>query len=136
MATLSNPTLEIDRLTGETYRVTAKVNVQFTPTELYWMNPSRGRAVVPVELKSNLWGDDDVDLILGQDDNLFSFPTRKITRSATYTFSAVVAGSVLDEDPGFFTPDEIYNKFSLVSGNPTKIPNGARNSPIIRREFG
>jgi hypothetical protein len=136
MATLSNPTLEIDALTGETYRVTAKVNVQFTPTELYWMNPSRGRGVVSVELKSNLWGYDGGDFLLGGDDNLFSFPTRKMTKSATYTFSAVVARSVLNEDSFLFNPDEIYNKFSLVSNNTTKVPYRARNSPIIEGDFG
>jgi len=139
MATLSNRTLTIDPITGTTnYRVTAKVRVEFTPTELYWMNPNREGDGVPVKLKSTLWGQDvGEDALLGGNDILFLFPDRKITRSATYTFSTVVSGSVLNEDVGKLPQqDEIYNRFSLVSKDPDKIPNSLRNSPVIKGYYG
>jgi hypothetical protein len=142
MPTLSNPTLKIDPLTGTTYRVTAKVTVQFTPWELSLMAPIGPGlpAAVSVKLKSNLWGYDGDELDLGGDDNLFSFRARNITRSATYTFSTTVSSRLLNEDSSLRSQDEIYNKFSLVSES--NIPTGpgisdrSRNSPIIRAFYG
>jgi hypothetical protein len=137
MATLSNPTLQIDPLTGTTYRVTAKVTVQFTPWELSLINPGSGRAGLPVKLKSNLWGYDGDDRDReGADDSLLLFPTRNITRSGTYTFSKDVSGRILNEDIGLRSQDEIYNAFSLVSESPTLISNKTRNSPIVRAFYG
>lgn len=137
MATLSNPTLKIDPLTGTTYRVTAKVTVQFTPWELSLIDPRE--AIVDVQLKSTLWGYDGGELNLGGDDKLFSFPIRNITKSATYTFSAEVSSSVLNEDSRVGSQDEIYNKFILVSQSPPTVPSvpyRARNSPIIKAFYG
>jgi hypothetical protein len=137
MATLSNPTLKIDPLTGTTYRVTAKVTVQFTPQELSWINPGSGRPGLGVKLKSTLLGDDSDDRDReGGDDTLLLFPTANITRSATYTFSKVVSGRILNEDIGLRNQDEIYNAFSLVSESPGLISNKTRNSPIIRAFYG
>ena len=137
MATLSNPTLEIDILTGTTnYVVTAKVRVDFTPEELSLINPTSGRPALPVQLKSRLWGSDIGEPTLGGNDLLLTFPTRNITRSATYTFSRTVSGTVLNEDVGRVPQrDEIYNQFSLVSAVPGFIDR-SRNSPIIRGYYG
>ena len=136
MATLSRPTLKIDVLTGErSHRVTATVNVQLTRAEEALINPGGGRPGIPVNLKSNLWGDDGG--LTGADDNLFLFPLQRITRSGTYTFTANVSRSVLNEDSGLFNDDEIYNRFSLVSGSSIFPINAiAINSPTIKGQFG
>jgi len=137
MATLSRPTLKIDVLTGTpNHRVTATVNVQLTKEEDALINPGRGKTGIPVNLKSNLWGDDGG--LNGADDNLFLFPLQKITRSGTYTFTANVPRKVLNEDSSFWNnDDEIYSRFSLVSGsNLFPITAIAINSPVIKGQFG
>ena len=138
MATLSNPTLTIDPLTGSTHRVTATVRVQFTPEELSDINrPPVERPGVSVVLKSNLWGSDlNERRDEGEDDLLLSFPNRNITRSAVYTFSTVVSTGLLNEDSRFRDLDEIFNKFSLVSSSPSEIPDRNRNTPIITGYYG
>ena len=140
MATLSNPTLKIDLLTGTTYRVTAKVRVDFTPQELSWINPGSGRSGLSVKLKSDLWGSDIGEPALGDNDHLLTFPSRKITQSATYTFSKEVSGTVLNEDIAAARTipqqDEIYNTFKLESAIPDLIKDRSRNSPIIKGYYG
>ena len=135
MATLSNPTLKIDPLTGTSYRVTAKVTVQFTPQELSLINPTSGRPLVNVKLESKLWGSDFGEPRLGGDDQLLTFPTANITRSATYTFSKVVSGTSLNEDSYLGDRDEIYNQFKLTSQIPGFISK-TRNSPIVTGFYG
>ena len=72
----------------------------------------------------------------GKDDLLFSFTTQSITAPGTYTFEATVPRNVLNEDISFFgsgnTRDEVYNKFSRVSGsNLFPLNNIATDSPLI-----
>jgi hypothetical protein len=138
MPTLSNPTLDIDILTGTTnYLVTAKVRVDFTSRELSRINPPSGEPGISVQLRSQLWGSDRGEPTLGDNDQLLTFPTRNITRSQTYIFSRVVSGTVLNEDIGRLPErDEIYNTFRLVSAAPELISNRLRNSPIIRGYYG
>jgi hypothetical protein len=137
MANLSNSSLRIDPLTGTTYRVTAKVTVQFTTREQSMINSGVARAALPIQLKSNLWGYDGNDRGReGSDDSLLLFPTQNITRSGTYTFSTTVSSRILNEDIGLRDQDEIYNAFTLVSRDPTFIPSRTLNSPIVRGFYG
>jgi hypothetical protein len=152
MATLSNPTFQIDILTGmpNDYRVRGTVNVELTPFEMSLINMG-----LPLQLQSNLWEDDEssearngndppiggfgyIGKITGgedgKDDLLFSFTTQNITAPGTYTFEATVPRNVLNEDASFWAGnnrDEVYNKFSLVSGSNLFPLNIATNSPLI-----
>jgi hypothetical protein len=133
MANLSNPTFQIDILTGmpNDYRVTGSVKVELSPFETFLVN-----AGLPLKLQSTLWGDDGG--FNGADDNLFSFSTQNITAPGTYTFSAIVRRGVLNEDDSLFDKrDEVYNRFSLVSGsNLFPINVSPINSPTITGTFG
>lgn len=125
MATLSNPNLRIDALTGIPYqsRVTATVNVELTPLDMELINSG-----FPVHLYSSVWGDDsklDADNFYG-DDFLFSFTPstpQSITASGTYSFSKIVPNATLNEDnfsrdniiDRIKNIDEIYNRFTMTS---------------------
>lgn len=131
MATLSNPTFEIDILTGlpNDYQVRGTVNVELTPFETFLVN-----AGLPLNLQSNLWGDDGG--LNGRDDHLFSFTTQSITAPGTYSFSAIVPRGVLNEDSSFFdNRDEVYNRFSMISGSNLFPLDVATNSPTITGRF-
>lgn len=131
MVNLSGASLQIDILTGmpDHYRVTATVNVEFTPFEAFLVN-----AGLPLQMYSNLWGEDSGS---NRDDDLFSFPTQSITTPGTHTFSATVHRGVLDEDHSrFFNErDEVYNRFHLVSGTNLFPLSIAVNSPTIWGSF-
>jgi len=141
MASLSNPTFEIDILTGmpNDYRVRGTVNVELSPFEMFLVNSG-----LPLQLQSNLWGNDsafyDGDASK-PDHQLFSFTSQNITAPGSYTFDAIVPRGVLDEDRLriFFTNiplrDEVYNKFSLVSGTNLFPLNISTNSPTITGLF-
>lgn len=157
MATLSSPTFQIDILTGmpNDYRVRGTVNVELTPFDMSLINMG-----LPLQLQSNLWGDDESSEARsgndppiggwgyissmtggedGKDDLLFSFTTQSITAPGTYTFEATVPRKVLNEDASLWAGnnrDEVYNKFSLVSGSNLFPLNIATNSPLIVGLFG
>jgi hypothetical protein len=131
MATLSNPNFQVDILTGmpNSYRVTGTVNVQLSQ-----FDRNQIRDGLRLELQSKLWGDDGG--LAGADDLLYSFPSRNITAPGTYTFSAIVPRSVLNEDSSIFdNRDEIYNRFSLVSRTNLNPLNISINSRTITGQF-
>ena len=132
MATLSNPTFEVDFLTGmpSDARVIATVTVELTPFETFLVN-----AGLPLELQSSLWGEDDGNFD-GGDDYLFSFPSQTITGAGTYTFNATVFRGVLNEDSSRFdNSDEVYNSFNLVSQTNLFPVSISANSPTIPGYF-
>jgi hypothetical protein len=131
MASLSNPTFEIDILTGmpNDYQVKGTVNVEFTPFETFLIN-----AGLPLQLQSQLWGNDGGNG--ADDDYLFSFTPQNITAPGTYSFSAIVSRGVLDEDNSLFdNRDEVYNRFNLVSGTNLFPVNIVTRSPEISGYF-
>lgn len=132
MASLSNPTLEIDLLTGTpgTANVIATVNVELSQFDTFLIFGGLG-----LQLGSELRGEDGG--LNGGDDGLFSFPTQNITNGGTYTFEATVSLGTLNEDRGLFnTGDEIYNNFTLVSTSEIFPLNTSLSSPIIEGSFG
>ena len=131
MANLSNPTFQIDILTGmpNDYLVRGIVNVELTPFETFLVN-----AGLPLYLESNIWGEDAG--LNGTDDHLFLFPTQTITAPGTHTFEAIIPRGVLNEDSSIFdNTDEVYNRFSMVSGTNLFPLNVAINSPEIVGRF-
>jgi hypothetical protein len=111
------------------YQVSGTVNVELTPFETFLVN-----AGLPLQLQSNLWGDDGG--FNGADDFLFSFTTQNITAPGTYAFNAIIPRGVLNEDSSIFdNTDEVYNRFSLVSGTNLFPLNVAMNSPTITGRF-
>jgi hypothetical protein len=139
MASLSNPTFQIDILTGmpNDYRVSGTVNVELSPFEMFLVNSG-----LPLQLQSNLWGNDSAFYdgnSSSSDDQLFSFTSQSITAPGTYTFDAIVPRGVLNEDRLLLNwgnlPDEVYNKFSLVSGTNLFPLNISTNSPTITGLF-
>jgi hypothetical protein len=133
MASLSNPHFQIDILTGmpNDYVVTGTVNVELSQFEMFLVN-----AGLPLELESNLWGDDGG--LNGADDHLVSFTAQKITGPGTYSFSTTVPIGKLNEDHSWFDQtDEIYNRFSMVSKSELfPITVQPINSPTITGDFG
>jgi hypothetical protein len=115
MATLSNPTFQIDRLTGLPFLnqyllISGSVNVELSLSDFYLINNLK----TPLQLQSTLWGDDGG---LNEDDLLFSFPSRRITASGTYSFSKLLPSRVLNEDSSWFdNTDEVYNRFTIPNG--------------------
>jgi hypothetical protein len=131
MATLSNPRFEVDVLTGmpNDYRVIATVNVELTQFETFLVN-----AGLPLELQSNIFADDGPS---SRDDLLFPFTTQNITAPGTYSFSAIIPRGLLNEDDTAFNRvDEVYSKFSLISGTNLFPVNIETDSPIITGQFG
>jgi hypothetical protein len=133
MASLSNPHFQVDILTGmpNDYVVTGTVNVELTPFEMFLVN-----AGLPLQLQSDLWGDDGG--FNGADDHLFSFTAQNISAPGTYSFSAIVPIGELNEDHSWFDQtDEVYNRFSMVSGSELfRISVQPINSPTITQDFG
>jgi hypothetical protein len=133
MATLSNPTFQVDILTGmpNDYRVRGTVNLELTQFETFLIN-----AGLPLRLESNIWSEDAGE-IERTDDLLFSFSSQSITAPGTYQFEAIIPRGILNEDSSLFdNSDEIYNRFSLVSGtNLFQINVAPINSPIITGRF-
>jgi hypothetical protein len=130
MANLSNPTLQIDILTGQsTVQVTGTVYVELSPFETYLVS-----AGLPLQLESKLWGNDGGG---GEDDLLYSLSTLNITGPGTYTISANLPKTVLNEDNSWSDKrDEVYSVFNLVSGTnlfPINVPSS--RSPDIQGYF-
>ena len=125
MATLSNPTFQVDALTGMPYHylVSGTITVGLTPFEISLIQMG-----FPVQLQSNIWADDTSPLALtdghspsdygNSDDLLFSYPSLNISAPGNYTVNAIVPRWLLDED-NFWAGerDEGYNRFSLVGGS-------------------
>ncbi|BAZ30441.1 hypothetical protein NIES4074_29010 [Cylindrospermum sp. NIES-4074] len=106
MATLSNPALSIKLIAGSSNaNVVATVNVALSPLEIFLLGNG-----LSLQLKSKLVGDDDG--FTGKDDDLFFFPTQKVTNGGTFTFQATVSRGTLDEDYG---NDEVFANFTLQS---------------------
>jgi hypothetical protein len=125
MATLSNPTFQVDALTGmpHHYLVSGTVTVGLTPFEISLIQMG-----FPVQLQSNIWADDTSPLALtdghspsdygNSDDLLFSYPIQNISAPGNYTVNAIVPRWLLDEDNSWAGErDEGYNSFSLVGGS-------------------
>jgi hypothetical protein len=130
MATLSNPTFQVDILTGSpNVKVTGTVNVVLDQFETFLVNSG-----LPLRLESQLWGEDGG--FNGADDLLFSFSSQNITKAGSYTFSATIPKGVLNEDNSLFDRrDEVYNKFRMVSGSNLFPLNVTANSPTIYGYF-
>lgn len=108
---LSNPEFRIliDTTRPNEYKVEGRVTVEISQDELQIF------AIFPMRLQSTLWGEDSG---WNEDDNLFSFTAPRITAPGIYNFSAFVHRGTLNEDNTIFDKrDEVYNKFSIVSGN-------------------
>jgi len=145
MATLSNPTFQVDVLTGMPYdyHVSGTVNVELSPFEIFLIQMG-----LPLQLQSNIWADDTSPVALAEgpspsdygnsDDFLFSYTTQNITAPGTYAFNAIVPRWRLDEDNSWAGErDEAYNRFSLVSGsNLFPINNIVINSPTVTGVVG
>jgi hypothetical protein len=132
MATLSNPTFEIDLLTGmpDMATVIATVNVELEPLDTFLIAGGLG-----LELRSELRGEDGG--LNGTDENLYYFPSQNITSGGTYTFEATVSLGTLNEDRGLFNGgDEVYNSFNLVSTSNIFPLNTQLSSPVIEGSFG
>jgi len=120
--------------------------------DLFGRRQSQARVTVSIEIQLNIFNTNRSDLVLksrvlgidgnifnGYHDRLITFPDQIITKGGTYTFSAVVPRSVLNEDHSWFNrDDEIAARFSLLSP-PTDIPpylvDRTASSPIIRGYF-
>jgi hypothetical protein len=143
MATLSNPTFQVDALTGmpNHYLVSGTVTVGLTPFEVSLIQMG-----FPLQLQTDIWADDTSPLALTEgpsksdyirnyDDLLFLYPTQNISAPGTYTVNAIVRREYLDEDNYWAGErDEAYNKFSLVTGNPSNLFPSNRieiNSPPV-----
>lgn len=131
MATLSNPTLSIDLLTGSDPNVTATVDVAFTQLETGLISLGLN---LNFQLAAKLRGEDGG--LNGRDNDLFLFPTQNITIGGTYTFQSIVSYGTLDEDNGLFNErDEIYANFNLFSTEQIFSQNVSLSSPIIEGNF-
>jgi len=130
MATLSNPTFQVDILTGSpNVKVTGTVNVVLDQFETFLVN-----AGLSLKLESELWGNDGG--FNGADDYLFTLPSQNITKPGTYTFTATIAKGILNEDDSLFDKkDEVYNKFRMVSGTNLFPVNVVAKSPDIQGYF-
>jgi hypothetical protein len=132
MATLSNPSIEIDPITGVKYRVTVTVNVELAPFDMALINAGK-----TLTLKSSVWGEDD--WFTGGDDFLFSFTSQNITGSGFYSFSEIVPYTTIDEDNSFLNySDEIYGTISLTTNIQlpfpfrNSFPLGSIDTPVIQ----
>ena len=133
MATLSDPTFEIDLLTGMPgmANVSATVTVGLEPVETFLTSVG-----LSFQLSSEIRGEDGG--LNGTDENLFYFPSQNITSGGTYTFEATVTLGTLNEDRGLFNEgDEVYNRFGLESRGSTLFSsfNTQLSSPIIEGRF-
>jgi hypothetical protein len=140
MATLSNPTFQVDALTGmpHHYLVSGTVTIGLDPFEISLIQMG-----YPVQLHSNIWADDTSPLALADgpspsdygnsDDLLFSYPIQNISAPGNYTVNAIVPRSLLNEDNSWAGErDEGYNRFSLVGGsNLFQLNSIAINSPLV-----
>jgi len=145
MATLSNPTFQVDVLTGMPYdyHVSGTVNVELSPFEIFLIQMGH-----PLKLQSNIWADDTSPVALAEgpspsdygnsDDFLFSYTTQDITAPGTYAFNAIVPRWRLNEDNSWAGErDEAYNRFSLVSiSNLMPMYNIEINSPTVTGVVG
>jgi len=129
MATLSNPTFQVDILTGETtVKVTGTVNVALSPFETSLVSLG-----LPLTLQAQLWGNDGG---AGKDDLLYSLSSQSITAPGTYTFSATLPKSVLNEDNSWHDKrDEVYSLFRMTSGTNLFPLNVSSRSPDIQGYF-
>lgn len=127
MATLSNPTLQIDILTNPGMAtVTTTVNVQVYPDD--WLIPGFGSP--SVTLRTKIMGEDGY-----WDQNLLSFSDRQVTRSGLYTFSTTVPSSWLNED--IMDGDEIYTNFKVINHvNPLSRYHPQELNVYVAGEFG
>jgi hypothetical protein len=140
MATLSNPTFQVDALTGmpSHYLVSGTVTIGLDPFEISLIQMG-----YPVQLHSNIWADDTSPLALADgpspsdygnsDDLLFSYTIQNISAPGNYTVNAIVPRSLLNEDNSWAGErDEGYNRFSLVGGsNLFQLNSIAINSPLV-----
>lgn len=108
---LSNPEFRIliDTTRPNEYKVEGKVTVEISEEDMEIFS------IFTMRLQSTLWGEDSGP---NKEDELFSFPATRLKLPGTYTFSAYVHRGTLNEDNTIFDKrDEVYNKFSIVSGN-------------------
>ncbi|WP_100902385.1 hypothetical protein [Nostoc flagelliforme] len=126
MASLSNPALQIDLLTGTSNaNVTATVRVTLDQLDTFLLSGG-----LTLQLSSKLVGDDSG--LTGADDDLFFFPSQNITNTGIYTFQSTVSLGTLDEDNG---GDEVFANFNLKSLNNIFPLNTSVNSPNIEGSF-
>lgn len=111
MPKLSNPTLKIELSNTSQANITASVKVAFDSFEENLIKNG-----LKFKLRSRLWGDDQGSVTNGDDDPLFWLPSKTITADGTYTFTATVNRSSLDED--WEGNDEIYARFTCSSTTP------------------
>jgi hypothetical protein len=112
--------------TRDLKRVTATVKVELSSSDIN----SGG-----LRLQSSVWGIDNTWLD-SRDDNLFYFPDQYISQSGTYTFSTLVASSVLDEDRRWYDDrDEIQASISLVSNSSPNPFNRRITTNIVTGYF-
>lgn len=127
MASLSNPALQIDLLTGTSNaNVTATVSVTLDPFDTFLVNGG-----LTLQLASKLVGDDSG--LNGGDNDLFFFPSQNITNTGIYTFQSTVSLGTLDEDS--IGRDEVFANFNLQSLNNTFPLNTSVSSANIEGSF-
>lgn len=127
MASLSNPALQIDLLTGTSNaNVTATVSVTLDPIDTFLVNGG-----LTLQLASKLVGDDSG--FNGGDNDLFFFPSQNITNTGIYTFQSTVSLGTLDEDS--IGRDEVFANFNLQSLNNIFPLNTSVNSANIEGSF-
>lgn len=130
MASLSNPTFQVDILTGSpNVRVTGTVNVVLSQFETFLVQSG-----LPLQLQSQLWGDDSG--FNGADDYLYTLPSQNIAGAGIYKFSATIPKGTLNEDKSFFdNKDEVYSRFRMVSGTNIFPIDVVAKSPNIQGYF-
>jgi hypothetical protein len=139
MATLSNPSFQVDTLTGmpSMYHVWGTVTVELTPWEISLIQQG-----YPLQLQTSIWADDTSPIALAEgaspgdygsyDDLLFSYNSQNITAPGTYQVGAIIPRWVVDEDNYWFGErDEAYNKFTLISGSSFLPSNIWTKSPTV-----
>jgi hypothetical protein len=164
---LAPPEIDVDPLTGMANNPTVNATWPWsTPPiigvtalrnaglqiDLFGRKRRQARVTVSIEVQLNVFNRNRSDLILdsrllGMDGNvfngnhntLFKFPDQRITTGGTYTFSAVIPRSLLNEDHSWFNRDDEIAAMFRLAGPPTDtapfLVNKTARSSTIRGYF-
>ncbi len=129
MPTLSNPTLQINLVSGTSQvKITAGVKVAFDSVEENFIK----LLGLKFKLRCRLWGEDGG--FNGGPDPIVWLPSKIVTADGTQTFTKTMDRSLLDED--WEGNDEIYARFTCQSTTPSfPLPAAPVNSATITGNF-
>lgn len=132
MATLSNPTLQINANSTNSANVDviATVSVDLSRLDEFIV----GNGLADLTLTAKLRGEDAG--LRGGDEDLFLFNSApKIFNDGTYTFQATIPRGTLNEDKLIGARDEIYSNFNLLSSEKTFPVNEFASSGILEGQY-